>query len=50
MERDKNIGGVCGFMSLRSERIVNDQGERLDNLDSEKIDFVSKFLHSFFDI
>lgn len=50
MEADKNIGGVCGFMGLRPERNIDDSGKRLDAFRPEDVDWMSKILHSFFDI
>ncbi|KRX06299.1 HIT-like domain [Pseudocohnilembus persalinus] len=49
MELNKNIGGVCGFMAIRTQRVVNDDGQRLDNIDG-RLDFVSRFLHKLFNI
>lgn len=50
MEADKNLGGVCGFMGLRPERNTDDKGERLDGFDMSKVDWLSAWVHSFFDI
>lgn len=35
METDKNIGGVCGFMGLKCERIVDDSGYHDKSYDNE---------------
>ncbi|KRW98488.1 hypothetical protein PPERSA_03319 [Pseudocohnilembus persalinus] len=49
MELNKNCGGVCGFMGLRPERIIDDEGKRLDQLDY-RVDFISRMFHQFFNI
>ena len=38
METDLYIGGVCGFMGLRPERVYDDHGVREDSYERNKMD------------
>ena len=33
MERDKNVGGVCGYMGLKIERVGDDEEVSEDSVD-----------------
>lgn len=49
-ECDKQVGGVCGYMGLYPEPIVDEFGVRVDQDTYKELDFFSKFCMIFFDI
>ena len=49
-ECDKQVGGVCGYMGLYPEPIVDEFGVRVDEDTYKELDFFSKFCMIFFDI
>jgi len=50
METDDNIGGVCGFMGLRLENVFNEAGIREDGYEGDKVDGISDFFNTIFDV
>ena len=49
-ECDKQVGGVCGYMGLYPEPIVDEFGVRVDQDTYKELDFFSKFCMIFFNI
>lgn len=50
MEYDKNLGGVCGFMGLRPERVISEGGDDVSGFKRDKVDWLSALLHRIFSI
>lgn len=41
-EYDSNVGGVCGYMGLRTDRLYDDFGDRADGIEEEDLGFFSR--------
>jgi len=50
MEYDPKIGGICGFMGVKEERVYDRFGVRTDDFQSEIIDPVSQLFSYMFNI
>jgi hypothetical protein len=50
MEAYPDVGGCCGFMGLKPERIFNDYGQREDGLETDDIDLISELFSELFSI
>ena len=50
METDRQIGGVCGYISLFTEPTVDEFGTRIDEDSYKNLDMISKLSFQFFDL